>query len=90
MAELLGLWSLIRISHLKQYGQLKYEQDTDECTICYGDKGKADHIFVPCGHKFCRPDAMRVIANNMNCPTCRMPIERSFSDLGAWKKIFWI
>merc|ERR1719295_2247959 len=66
MAELFGLWSLIRISHIAQYKQLKYEQETDECTICYGDKGKADHIFVPCGHKFCRSDAMRVIANNMS------------------------
>lgn len=88
MMELFGLWSLIRISHKRQYSQLKYEQDTDECMICY--RKNADHIFVPCGHKFCKADAMRVIANNMNCPTCRMPIEKSFSDLGAWKKIFWI
>merc|ERR1712173_262176 len=35
MMELFGLWSLIRISHKRQYSQLKYTQDTDECMICY-------------------------------------------------------
>eukprot|EP00484_Ammonia_sp_Unknown_P002861 CAMPEP_0197058450 /NCGR_PEP_ID=MMETSP1384-20130603/108152_1 /TAXON_ID=29189 /ORGANISM="Ammonia sp." /LENGTH=134 /DNA_ID=CAMNT_0042493207 /DNA_START=291 /DNA_END=695 /DNA_ORIENTATION=+ len=88
MAELFGLWSLIRVAHEAQYKQLVFEQAHNECAICYDEKGKADIVFIPCGHKFCKQDAHDVISRNMNCPTCMTPIKSSFADLGAWKKLF--
>ena len=90
MAELFGLWSLIRFAHCEQYKLLIFEQSHRECAICYGDKGAADIVFVPCGHKFCKSDAYDVISRNMNCPTCMRPIQNSFNDLGKWKKLFFL
>ena len=90
MAELFGLWSLIRVAHKSQYKQLIYQQEHTECAICYGDEGKADIVFVPCGHKFCRVDAKEVLSRNMNCPLCMRPIQNSFTDLGIWKKLFML
>lgn len=89
MCELFGLWALIRKAYCCKYEELLFVQDKSaECPLCYGEKGRADYIFVPCGHRFCKTDAWNVVRRNLNCPVCRCPIRNSFSDLGRWKKLF--
>ena len=44
---------------------------TDQCAVCL-DRTVSE-VFLPCGHRCCKPCSDRILATSRSCPLCREP-----------------
>ena len=77
--EVIHLQSCIqKCKHIENIIETYQKEDKKDCPICLETIGPMDYFMPTCGHKVCRPCAMKNLFNNKNtgmmCSICREKI----------------